>query len=384
MTLRVSLGASEPEPVPETTPSRAVRTAGIVALAAWSAWWAWRSWGVSGLSWHYFESGGDALLHGSGLAVYVDQPTLQVGPLALLVAAGFAALPGGGLHAAQVVMAATGPLLLVLLFPLAEGRRAAVRFAVAAALVVPAWMVLAVRWGHLDDVLAMAGAVLAVRAVARDRAALAALGLAVAVCAKPWAVGFVPVLLGLSHGRWRALVGTAVAAVVAWLPFVVAEPGTIDALRPPVPLIPGSGLHTLGVRGRYVPDWGRTLQLGGTMAAGLAAAVLGRWPGVLLSALAVRIVLDPQDNPYYLGSAALAAATFDIVGTRWSLPWTTVLTVAALWQPFTADYAHRLDDTRGLALWWFTHSAEVGWLHLAWAVAVIGLVLVAPRMGDTT
>lgn len=347
-------------------------------LAAWTVWWAWRSWQPSGLSWHYFATGGHALFHGSGFAVFVDEPTLQVGPLTLLLAAGFDAIPAGR-QVAQVLMAAAGPLLLLALAPLTSGRARGWRLMAAAAILVPAWCVLAVRWAHLDDVLAMVGGVLALRAVALNRPFPTLLWLAVAIGAKPWAVGFAPIVVGLTHARLRVLLGAAALSLASWLPFIVVEPRTLEALRPPVPLIPGSGLHTLGVRGRFVPSWGRSVELAGALLAGLVTALLGRWSGVLVVAVAVRLALDPQDNPYYVGSAVLAAAAFDLLGTSWRVPWTTLVTAVALWQPFVASYDDRLSTTSGVARWWFEHPHTVGWIHLAWAAVVLALVLLTPR-----
>lgn len=349
----------------------------LAATTAWTAFWGWRSWDPSGLSWHYFADGGQALVGGSGLSVYAEHPELQVGPLALLAAAAFGA-GDGGRQLAELVMIATAPALVLVLAPLVAPRRRLVRLLLGAALLVPAWTVLAVRWGHLDDVLAMLGAVLAVRLVASGRAALAGIALGAAVAAKPWAVGFLPLLLGLDRGRLRSAVWAAAGVAVAWLPFFAAAPATTAALRPDVPLIPGSGLHSLGVRGRYVPDWGRTLQLLAAPAVALLAALRGRWPGVLLVAVAVRLALDPQDNPYYVGSAAAAALVFDLVGARWTVPWMTFATVVALWQPFVSDYERRLESTSGLAHWWFSNPALVGWLHLGWAALAVTVVLSAP------
>ena len=349
----------------------------LLALLAWTAAWTWRSWDPSGLSWHFFADGAAALTGGSGLHVYAQHPDLQIGPLALLAAAGF----GGGAvgrEVAQVLMAAAGPAIVVLLAPLAGGRRAAWRVGIGAAAFIPAWTVLAVRWGHLDDVLAMLAAVVAVRAVRAGRAEVVGIALAAAVAAKPWAVGFAPLLLGLNRGRGRAALWGGTGALLAWVPFLAADPGTAEALRPPVPLIPGSGLHTLGVRGRFVPEWGRTLQLAVAPLVGLVAVLRGRWPGVLLVAVAVRLALDPQDNPYYVGSAAAAALVFDLVGTRWTVPWATLLTTAALWQPFVADYASRMTTTHGLAHWWFAHPQAIGLVHLGWAALVVAVVLSSP------
>jgi len=69
---------------------------------------------------------------------------------------------------------------------------------------------------------------------------------------------------------------------------------------------------------------------------------------------------------------------FDLLGTRWLVPWTTVLTVVLLWQPFVRDYPHRLTTTTGLTHWWFAHPESVGWFHLVWAVLAVGIVVVMP------
>lgn len=360
-----------------------LRGSALVVLVAWLAFTVWVAWSMVGarsavaLSWHFFADGGHALLHGDGLSVYARHPELQVGPLALLVAAGLAALPGdAGRGVALAAMALTGPALLALLATVVPAERRAVRMLWATLALLPAWLVLALRWGHLDDVLAMAAGVAAVVAVRRASPVPAGLLLAVAVASKPWAVGFAPLLLALPRHRLRAALTALVAAAAAWLPFVVGDRGTLTALRPPVALVPGSGLWTLGVRGDVVPVWGRLLQLLLAPAVALAAALRQRWAGVLLVAVAVRLVLDPQDNAYYAGSAVLAALVFDLLGTRWRVPWTAVLTGVALWQPFVLDYPHRLTATTGLPHWWFAHPEAVGWVHLAWAVVVVVVVVV--------
>jgi hypothetical protein len=147
-----------------------------------------------------------------------------------------------------------------------------------------------------------------------------------------------------------------------------------------VALSPSSGLHTLGVRGDGIPAWGRAAQLLLAPLAALVAVLARRWAGVLLVAIAVRLALDPQDNAYYLGSAVVAAAVFDLLGTRWTVPWATLVTAVALWQPFVRDFPHRLQRTSGLTHWWFAHQGAVGWLHLAWSAGVVLLVLAAPGL----
>lgn len=362
-------------PAPHASRREVQRVAGGVALVAvWTAWWTWQSWDLRGLSWHFFADGGRLLTGGDGLELFARHPELQTGPLSLVVAAALRALPHST-DVALLAMAVTGPLLLAVVAPLVPAPDRLRRVLLAALVLVPAWTVLAVRWGHLDDVLAMAAAVVALRAVHAQRPVLAGAALAAALAAKPWAVGFLPLLLLLRHGRLRTALVAAVGTAAAWLPFVLASGKTLTALHPPVALVPGSGLHALGVRGDGVPAWGRTVQLLLTPAAALLAALTRRGAGVLLVALAVRLALDPQDNAYYVGSAVLAAAVFDLLGTRWTVPWTTVLTAVALWQPFVRDYPNRLQTTSGPAHWWFAHQEVVGVLHLAWAAAVVALVL---------
>lgn len=356
-----------------------------VLVAAWSLWWAWRMWPSSGLSWHFSVDGARLLLHGSGLNLYADAPWLQTGPLSLVVAALLSPLPANvAKNVALVAMTAAGPLLIAALTPLVARTGRHRRMILAAIIVIPAWTVLSVRWGHLDDVLAMAFAILAFRAVSADRPVLAGVALAAAVAAKPWAVGFVPLLLVLPRGRMRAAATAAAGAALAWAPFVLANPRTLGALHPPVGLSPSSGLHTLGARGVLVPPWGRTAQLILSPAAAAVAVLTRGLPGVLLVSVAVRLTLDPKDNAYYIGSAALAAVVFDLLGTSWTIPWTTLVTVVVFWQPFTKDFVHWQQSTTGLTHWWFAHQGAVGALHLAWAIAVVVLVFALPSCSSRT
>ncbi|MHB1472251.1 MAG: hypothetical protein ACYCV4_01260 [Dermatophilaceae bacterium] len=348
-------------------------------VAAWTVWWAWRMWSVSGLSWHFSVDGAGLFLHGSGFNLYADAPWLQTGPLSLVVAALLRPLPANiAKNVALVAMTAAGPLLIAALTPLVVPTGRHRRMILAAIIVIPAWTVLSVRWGHLDDVLTMTFAILALRAVSADRPVLAGIALAAAVATKPWAVGFVPLLLVLPRGRMRATATAVAGTALAWAPFVLANPRTLGALHPPVGLSPSSGLHTLGARGVMVPPWGRSAQLLLSPAAAVAAVLTRGLPGVLLVAVAVRLALDPKDNAYYIGSAALAAVVFDLLGTSWTIPWTTLVTVVVFWQPFTKDFVHWQQSTTGLTHWWFAHQEAVGALHLAWAIAVVVLVFALP------
>ena len=356
--------------------------ASSAVVALWSIWWAWHMWPDSGLSWHFSVDGANMLVHGSGLNLFADAPWLQTGPLSLVVAATLRPLPAAiGKDVALLAMTAAGPLLVAALTPLVAPARRRRRMFIAAMVLIPAWTVLSLRWGHLDDVLALVFAVVALRAVSADRPVLAGVALALAIAAKPWAVGFLPLLLVLPWGRLRAAAVTTAGVALAWAPFVLANPRTLGALHPPVGLAPASGLHTLGARGVLVPPWGRTAQLLLSPAAATLTVLTRGLPGVLLVSMAVRLALDPKDNAYYIGSAALAAVVFDLLGTGWTIPWTTVATVILFWQPFVkgfTDIPHAVQSTTGLTQWWFAHQEAVGAIHLAWAVVVVALVFIWP------
>ena len=349
-------------------------------VGVWTLGWAWHMWPDAGVSWHFSVDGARLLLHGSGLNIYADAPWLQTGQLSLVVAVLLSPLPANvGKGVALIAMTAAGPLLVAALTPLVAPVRRHRRMILAAIVLIPAWTVLSLRWGHLDDVLAMTFAIVALRAVSADRPVLAGVALAAAVASKPWAVGFVPLLLVLPRGRLRAAATAAAGTALAWAPFVLANPRTLGALHPPIGLAPSSGLHALGARGVLVPPWGRTAQLLLSPAAAVAAVLARGAPGVLLVSVAVRLALDPKDNAYYIGSAAIAAAVFDLLGTSCTIPWTTLFTVVTFWQPFTKDFAHWQQSTTGLTRMWFAHPEAVGVIHLAWAVVVIILVFAVPR-----
>jgi hypothetical protein len=345
-----------------------------MAVAAWM-------WPTSALSWHFFPEGSTALFGSSGLNVYADHPELQIGPVAFVVTWLLTPLGSTGARVtAQVLMTVVGPACVLLLGAALPTWQRGRRVWWAALAVIPGWGVLGVRWSHLDDVLAMLFAVLALRFVIERRAGWAGAMTALAAASKPWAIDFAPLLLGLDRRAWRtAALALTAGLALTWGPFLVAAPATLGALRPDVLLAPGSGLYALGIRGQLVPAWDRTVAFLAAISTAAVAQLRGRWAGVLVVAVAVRIALDPQDNAYYVGSVALAAAVYDLAGTRWRVPWLTLVSTLVFWQPFTADWANRLTTTTGWAHWWFAHPEIVGWTHLAWCVVVAALVLAGPR-----
>jgi hypothetical protein len=371
------MGGREPPEV--TRPALARNTAAVLIVAAWTVLWTWTQCTPSAISWHFFADGADALLHTSHLHLYAQDPSLQIGPLTFIATASLTWLPAHAARViAQILMTAAGPLMVLWLAPLVTIERRILRVTLAALAVVPAWTVLSVRWAHPDDVLAMVFAVAAIRAVRSERPVWAGLALAAAIASKPWAIGFLPLLLVLERRRVVAFVTAGLAAAAAWAPFLVADIDTMRAFHPAVPVSPDSGLHTLGYRGTTVPGWGRTAQLLAAPAVALVAVLRRHWPGLFLAAIAVRLALDPQDLGYYAGAAAIAAAVFDLLGTRWTMPWMTIITVVVMWQPFVADFSTVLTSTHGWSHWWFTHPTAIGVVHLVWVAATVAFVLFAP------
>jgi len=120
-----------------------------------------------GTSWHFFDQGGRLLTGADPDGLYAAHPTLQFGPLALLVAAPFSALgPHLGRWLACAAMAPVGLVILALLRS-PQGRPSARLLVVGGVPFLLAWSQLAVGAGHLDDVLALVLAVAALPQLSR-------------------------------------------------------------------------------------------------------------------------------------------------------------------------------------------------------------------------
>jgi hypothetical protein len=326
--------------------------------AAWFAAMAWRG----GLAWHFFVQGAQALGDlddpAGGLHLYAVAPKLQIGPLAFLVAE---ALRVGGhpdLLAAQVLGTAGGAYVLWQAGRL--GRRLS---GWAVVFFVPVWMYLAVASAHLDDVLALVGGVAALAAARSGRALAAGLLLGLAADAKPWALGFAALLLLLPGwpARLRAAAATAATIAAAWLPFFLADSRTSRALHFTIPNTSLSALRALGVTDPRTPPWDRPAQMLLGIALGVIAVRRGRWPAVLLLAVAARLALEPGTNKYYAAGAAVGAVVWDLAGSDHRFPrWTAAAAVCL--------YVSR---------WIPMPPATHGWITLAFCVAC-GTLLIRP------
>ncbi|MCW2598893.1 MAG: hypothetical protein JWM02_722 [Frankiales bacterium] len=300
-------------------------------LSGWTLFWALVHTPGGGYSWHYFSLAA-RLLTGSGpasgLHVYAAHPELQIGPLAMAVAVPIRALdPALGRVIAPLLLTATGPLLLAWLVRARERYVAATSpllLLSSGVLLLPVWTEVTTHYTHLDDVLALAFAAGAAVAARYGSAPVTGLLLAAAVDSKPWAAGFAALLLVLPrHRRAAAVVVLAVGVAVAWLPFILGDPGTLSLTHFSIDNVDDSALRALGVTSAGTPSWDRPAQL----LLGLTAAVLalrrGRWQHVLLVVVAARLLLDPETYPYYTSGLVLAAVVADLFSNDRRLPlWT--------------------------------------------------------------
>ncbi|MEY9872000.1 hypothetical protein ABH931_001474 [Streptacidiphilus sp. MAP12-33] len=307
------------------------------ALALWALVWMVVEMPGGAYSWHYFSHGSALLFGGAGanppggLHLYANYPGLQIGPFAFVCAQLLRSIgPDNGVVAGQLAMTAAGLLVLhtlercvVTARPDLLRRPAALRrtLVLGGGVFLVVWESLAVHYGHLDDALALLCAVLAVRALLADAPAAAGLCLGLAVDAKPWALAFLPLVLAAPRIRRRHVaVYAAVTVLLAWLPFVLADPGTLSATQYAIVNEPSSALRALGVGTAGTPSWDRLAQLVVGCGLGLWAVVRGRWEAVLLLGVGARIALDPGVYAYYTAGLLVGALCWELLGLRHPVP----------------------------------------------------------------
>ncbi|MFC9931500.1 hypothetical protein [Streptomyces sp. NPDC127190] len=349
----------------------------IVLLTLWTAFWFLVAERHAAISWHYLRTGEELLfgqLRGGGLALYANHPELQIGPVSFLVAGLFEPFsPELGEKLADAFMSALGLYMLVLVGRAAADhyrgtglnhRRLQQRVLVAGAAFIPMWVEVSVRFAHLDDVLALFFTTLAVRALVRGNHTAVGVLLALAIDSKPWAVGFLPLLLALPRPHRLRATGWAVALVaVAWLPFYLTHLDTFAAARFTIPNQPASALRWFGVDDPATPPWDRPAQMALGIALGTLAVRRRRWPAVVLLAADARIVLDPSVYTYYNASVLLGTLIWDSVGQRRLVPWVSWIALISLY---------------GSALL-IPSDSVCGLIRLAFAAGSAGYVLFSPQ-----
>lgn len=324
--------------------------------------WAQLNFGV-----HLLFTGEDPRTNGpgGGLHVFATAPTLHMGPLSLVGAAAFTFLfPDSGRVAAALFMIALGPLVLLLVertavrarglrSALDEPRVALVTLLSGAAFLF-AWADLGFSWGRLDEVLAISAAAAALWFVVNRNPLLAGTAVGLAIGSKSWGVLVLPLLAGLPwrHALRAAVLAVAIAVTI-WLPFVIADSGTIDSIRATmaVGVDPASGARLLGLDlYQDPPDWYRPVQT--VVALGLAALAVarGRWVAALLLAVGARLALDPSVVDYYTAALVFAALAWDLFGGRRPLPIWGLPTVFAFYIVPELISAPRAEAVARLAL----------------------------------
>lgn len=297
----------------------------------------------SGYSWHFFADGATLLIGGhppgmnlpGGLHLYANYPQLQFGPLALLTAVAMRPVTTtGGWMIATWSMTFTGLAVLAMvehLVRLIRPRDASTSRTTSRATVVTmligggsflwSWELLAVHFGHLDDVLALLLLTSALVAVVYRAPILAGVCVGLATDAKPWALACTAVLLALPKpARWPAILTACAVIGVAWLPFVIADPHTLSASTFTIPNVPGSALRALGVNSGATPSWDRVAQLGVGCVLGVIAVLRGRWQAALALGIGARIALDPSVYTYYTAGLALGLLLWDLIGYQRPVP----------------------------------------------------------------
>ncbi|MFF7240902.1 hypothetical protein [Streptomyces collinus] len=317
----------------------------IVLLTLWTVVWFAVAERHAAVSWHYLRQGEQLLFgqaNGGGLALYANHPELQIGPVSFLVAGLFAPFSADlGEKLADAFMSGLGLYMLVLVGRAAADhylgtgvnhKRLQQRVLVAGAAFIPMWVEVAVRFAHLDDVLALFFTTLAVRALVRGNATAVGVLLALAVDSKPWAVGFLSLLLALPRpARLRAAAWTFGLVAVAWLPFYLTHLETLHAARFTIPNQLASSLRWFGVDDPRTPWWDRPAQLALGMGLGALAVRRGRWPAVVFLAADARVVLDPSVYTYYNASVLLGTLIWDSIGQRRLVPWVSWIALISLY-----------------------------------------------------
>lgn len=319
----------------------------LLLLGAWTVLWFAAVEPNGGFSWHYLRAGGELIYAGpsrgdGGLNLYAHHPELQMGPLSFLTAGLFNPFPEAvGQFLAAALMSVLGLVILVL-----AGRSAAWHFLgtgtnhqrlrqrvlIAGLAFIPMWVEVAVRFGHLDDVLALFFTALAVRSVTLGNAASTGVFLALAMDAKPTALAFVPLLLALPRHQWlRAGLWCAGLVGLVWLPFFVGAPHSFAAAEFTIPNHPASALRWLGVGNPETPPWDRPAQAALSLVLGCAAVWRGRWAGVVLLGANARILLDPSVYTYYTASVLLGTLLWDVIGQRRLVPWWSWIALLTLY-----------------------------------------------------
>ncbi len=286
----------------------------------------------------FFVQAWDNLTTRDGLYVYRWMPNIQSGPVSLL---GYGLVDLLGHGGFLVVVAALGLLAVGVIarWGAALGRPLSV-IAIGGVVVVLQWRSLA-TWGHLDDGLVLVATIVSLECLRRNRRDMPVLLLGLSLAIKPWAILFVPLLLGASgpwHKRLRPPAASCAIGALFWAPFIVATTDTLDGMRPIVLVAPDSIVHLFTRQAlAEVPPAVRVAQLTLGIAA-VAWTVVRRRPScALLVGVAVRLLFEAGTWPYYTIALVLGALVWDVLEARSRVPWATLATSVLIFPPWWFD-----------------------------------------------
>lgn len=180
------------------------------------------------------------------------------------------------------------------------------------------------------------------------RPLLAALLLALAVDAKPWAVPFVVVLAVVDRAGLRPHwgLGRCHRAGLVTLPLGRSR-YRAGALALHHRELTSSALRFLGVDDPRTPTWVRSAQLVGGLAIGCAVPRRRGPAAALLAVVAVRLLFDPGTNTYYGAGLLTVCLAYDLAGRRGRLPVATLLAFTMVCLPRQLYGWHAFDTTAG-------------------------------------
>lgn len=322
----------------------AVRRAVYVAALAMASLAATSSamWSPRG-DWEFFRGVSRALTGADGLHVYARHANTQTGPISLLLfrifttqaldhkllyATLFAALGWATVYALWRARQIIQPDTANRLDPTALLASVGLLFW---------WSFLQVT-GHLDDAVVLTIAAFAMLLIVRRRTVPAAVLLGLTLAVKPWAVFLVPLTIDREQPTWRQRLKHPMASLVVggafWLPFVLADRGTLDGLQPTVRLARDSVLRLFGAEPADITSTLRIAQLAVAVGVASIGAWRGRWAAGVLGGFGVRLLLDPGTWSYYTPGFVFAAVAWDLLASRSRFPLATAAATVLLAPPW--------------------------------------------------
>jgi hypothetical protein len=299
--------------------------------------------------WHYFLQGAHLLFHETtncsyvearhafricppspdGLHTFAGHPNLQIGPLALILVRGLLVLGEGPAQAIIVALSYALPAYLLWRGTRVLGeattvvrghtlRQADLLLLTTGPLVILSWAHLSSEYLHVDDMLVLLAAVLAIELRLSGHHVLMGVALGMGVASKPTALGLLPLAVGLP---WRQLVRAALATLLvtaaAWGPFEVADRGTLTQAGSFIQFLHSGAPLALVLDRHSDLSWLRPVQLALMLIVGCVVAWRASWMAAPAAAFAVRVAMDPGDFSYYGASVVVCCVIYEIHTGMW-------------------------------------------------------------------